>query len=87
MLVVDPKERATLSEILNHPWMTKGFNSAPENFLPQREPLQLPLDPLVIEKMQGFPIGGGRVRLSWGRSQCECDPGLQFLVPKSLSFH
>lgn len=25
---------------------------------------------MAIEKMQGFPIGGGRVRLSWGRSQC-----------------
>ncbi|KAG8905264.1 RRM protein [Tulasnella sp. 403] len=24
---------------------------------------------MAIEKMQGFPIGGGRVRLSWGRSQ------------------
>lgn len=57
MLVVDPKDRATLSEILNHPWMTKGFNAAPENFVPQREPLQLPLDPLVIEKMQGFDFG------------------------------
>lgn len=57
MLVVDPKDRATLHEILNHPWMTKGFNAAPENFLPQREPLQLPLDPSVVEKMQGFDFG------------------------------
>jgi serine/threonine protein kinase KIN1/2 len=57
MLVVDPRERASLSEIMNHPWMTKGFNSPPENFLPQREPLQLPLDPQVIEKMQGFDFG------------------------------
>ena len=57
MLVVDPKERATLQEIMNHPWMTKGFNAAPENFLPQREPLQLPLDPQVVEKMQGFDFG------------------------------
>ncbi|KAF9642565.1 hypothetical protein BDM02DRAFT_3133000 [Thelephora ganbajun] len=24
----------------------------------------------VIEKMRGFPVGGGRVRLSWGHSQC-----------------
>ncbi|PWN47022.1 RNA-binding domain-containing protein, partial [Violaceomyces palustris] len=23
----------------------------------------------AIERMQGFPIGGGRIRLSWGRSQ------------------
>ncbi len=26
----------------------------------------------AIEKMQGFPIGGSRIRLSWGRSQCGC---------------
>ena len=24
----------------------------------------------AIEQMQGFPIGGSRIRLSWGRSQC-----------------
>ena len=57
MLVTDPKQRASLSEILNHPWITKGFNSPPENYLPAREPLQLPLDPQIIEKMHGFDFG------------------------------
>ena len=57
MLVTDPKQRAGLSEILNHPWITKGFNSPPENYLPAREPLQLPLDPQIIEKMHGFDFG------------------------------
>ncbi|KAJ5682232.1 hypothetical protein N7462_005397 [Penicillium macrosclerotiorum] len=57
MLVTDPKQRASLSEIMNHPWMNKGFTSPPENFLPQREPLQLPLDQEVIEKMTGFDFG------------------------------
>ena len=57
MLVVDPKDRATLQEIMNHPWMTKGYNSPPESYLPPRDPLQLPLDPQVIEKMTGFDFG------------------------------
>lgn len=57
MLVTDPKQRANLNEIMNHPWMTKGFNGPPENFLPPREPLQLPLDPDVIQKMTGFDFG------------------------------
>ena len=57
MLVTDPKHRATLSEIMNHPWMTKGFNTPPENYLPHREPLQLPLDDSVIDKMTGFDFG------------------------------
>ncbi|KAK5268025.1 Serine/threonine-protein kinase [Exophiala xenobiotica] len=57
MLVVDPKERASLQEIMNHPWMIKGFNGPPDNYLPNREPLSLPLDAEVIEKMQGFDFG------------------------------
>lgn len=57
MLVVDVKDRATLQEIMSHPWMTKGFNGPPENFLPQRDPVQLPLDSTVINKMQGFDFG------------------------------
>lgn len=57
MLVTDPKQRASLGEIMNHPWMNKSFSSPPENFLPQREPLQLPLDQEVIERMTGFDFG------------------------------
>jgi serine/threonine protein kinase KIN1/2 len=57
MLVTDPKQRASLQEIMNHPWMIKGFGSPPENYLPAREPLQLPLDPTVIHAMTGFDFG------------------------------
>ncbi|KAF2145606.1 uncharacterized protein K452DRAFT_305596 [Aplosporella prunicola CBS 121167] len=57
MLVTDPRQRASLAEIMVHPWITKGFNGPPENFLPHREPLQLPLDPQIIEKMTGFDFG------------------------------
>lgn len=32
----------------------------------------------AIEKMQGFPIGGSRIRLSWGRSQCKL---VKFFLP------
>jgi hypothetical protein len=57
MLVTDPKQRASLAEIMSHPWMNKGFSAPPENYLPHREPLQLPLDQEVIEKMTGFDFG------------------------------
>ncbi|PTU22606.1 hypothetical protein P175DRAFT_0507427 [Aspergillus ochraceoroseus IBT 24754] len=57
MLVTDPKQRASLAEIMNHPWMNKGFSGPPDNHLPTREPLQLPLDPNVVEKMTGFDFG------------------------------
>lgn len=61
MLVTDPKQRASLQEIMNHPWMIKGFGSPPENYLPHREPLQLPLDPDVVTAMIGFDFGAADV--------------------------
>lgn len=57
MLQTDASQRLTLTEIMNHPWLTKGFNSPPENYLPHREPLQLPLDMEIVEKMTGFDFG------------------------------
>jgi hypothetical protein len=57
MLVTDPRQRATLQEIMNHNWMIKGFGTPPENYLPLREPLQLPLDPSVVQAMTGFDFG------------------------------
>jgi hypothetical protein len=57
MLTTNPSDRATLQEIMTHPWMVKGFNGPPETYLPYRKPLHLPLDPAVIEKMTGFDFG------------------------------
>ncbi|KAK4634932.1 Protein kinase [Fulvia fulva] len=57
MLNTNPSDRATLQEIMSHPWMTKGFSAPPENHLPARKPLQLPLDPAVVDKMTGFDFG------------------------------
>ncbi|KAL7266428.1 Serine/threonine-protein kinase [Rhizina undulata] len=57
MLVTDPRSRASLQEILTHPWLLKGFSAQPENYLPHREPLTLPLDPEVVRGMTGFEFG------------------------------
>lgn len=57
MLVTDPRQRATMFEVMNHPWLTKGYGGPPENYLPHREPITLPLDPEVISAMTGFNFG------------------------------
>ncbi|PNY23110.1 Protein kinase kin1 [Tolypocladium capitatum] len=57
MLVTDPKQRATMQEVMSHPWMTKGFNGPPDNYLPAREPLSQPFNPEVVHAMQGFNFG------------------------------
>lgn len=46
-----------MHEIMNHPWINKGFSGPPETYLPTRKPLQLPLDPEIIAKMTGFDFG------------------------------
>ena len=57
MLVTDPKQRIALADVMIHPWMVKGYNGPPESHLAPREPLQLPLDPAVVNKMHGFDFG------------------------------
>lgn len=57
MLVTDPRMRATMHEVMNHPWMLKGYNGPPENYLPRRDPITLPLEPEVITAMTGFNFG------------------------------
>ncbi|KAI1141285.1 hypothetical protein F5Y05DRAFT_371927 [Hypoxylon sp. FL0543] len=57
MLVTDPRQRATMHEVMNHPWMIKGYGGPPDNYLPAREPLTLPLEPEVINAMTGFNFG------------------------------
>lgn len=58
MLNTNPQERATLAEVLSHPWMTKGFEGRPDSHLIHREPLradEIEMD--VINRMQGFTFG------------------------------
>lgn len=57
MLVTNPSHRATVSEIVMHPWMNKGYDAPVNNYLPSRTPLNLPLDMEVIKAMTGFEFG------------------------------
>lgn len=42
---------------MSHPWMLKGYSGPPENYLPRRDPITLPLDQDVINAMTGFNFG------------------------------
>ena len=58
MLVTNPSARAPLSEVLNHPWMVRGYHGAPDSHLVHREPLRADeLDRNVIKGMKGFEFG------------------------------
>ena len=53
---MDASKRATLTEIAQHLWITKGDGPI-ENYFPTRLPLTLPLDDDVIRGMNGFEFG------------------------------
>jgi hypothetical protein len=58
MLVTNPLMRAPVADLLNHPWMTRGFNGPPDPHLLRREPLRADeLDRQVIRGMTGFEFG------------------------------
>ncbi|BGP36933.1 Serine/threonine-protein kinase [Rhodotorula kratochvilovae] len=58
MLVTVPAQRATLTEVLNHPWILKGFTTAPAAHIPTRVPLRFgELDDEVVRGMTGFEFG------------------------------
>ncbi|KAK9721796.1 Serine/threonine-protein kinase [Basidiobolus ranarum] len=57
MLVTNPLERASMSEIIHHPWMNIGYEAPVDNYLPHRQPLTSSLDPNVIRRMTGFEFG------------------------------
>ncbi|KIJ13649.1 hypothetical protein PAXINDRAFT_100605 [Paxillus involutus ATCC 200175] len=58
MLVTNPAARASLSEVLEHPWMVRGSSGPPDSHLVHREPLRADeLDRHVIRGMKGFEFG------------------------------
>ncbi|KAI8061841.1 kinase-like domain-containing protein, partial [Gilbertella persicaria] len=57
MIVTDATRRASMSEVIVHPWINKGYDKLVENYLVKRKPLRLPVDNKVIEGMKGFEFG------------------------------
>ncbi|KAJ9107625.1 hypothetical protein QFC21_001085 [Naganishia friedmannii] len=58
MLVTDPAQRATMTEVLASTWLNKGYEIQPETHLVPREPLRVDeLDSEVIRGMAGFEFG------------------------------
>ncbi|KAF9530809.1 hypothetical protein CPB83DRAFT_850357 [Crepidotus variabilis] len=58
MLVTNPAQRATLAEVMSHPWMVRGFMGPPAIHMVHREPLRPEeLDRQVIKNMKGFEFG------------------------------
>ena len=55
LLVVDPKQRAPIDEVKSHAWILALGTHSPENFVPPRVDLTLPVDMSIVSRMKGFP--------------------------------
>ncbi|KAJ3110371.1 MAP/microtubule affinity-regulating kinase 3 [Phlyctochytrium bullatum] len=56
LITVDPKKRATLQEVLLHPWVNEGHKHPPYNYLPIR-PTSLPINQLsrdLVSRLNAF---------------------------------
>ncbi|KAJ3360746.1 hypothetical protein HDU91_004363 [Kappamyces sp. JEL0680] len=47
LITVDPKKRATLKEVLQHPWVNEGYDSPPQSYIPKRVAIH---DPAALSK-------------------------------------
>lgn len=57
MLVVDPKKRASLKQVINHQWMQKGYDCIVPSYIPHRVPMTLEmLDSTVIKEMHRLEL-------------------------------
>lgn len=56
LITVDPKKRATLREVLLHPWVNEGYDSPPNNHLPHRAYMSdtAQLDDNIVNRLMAF---------------------------------
>ncbi|KAJ3163787.1 serine/threonine-protein kinase KIN2 [Geranomyces variabilis] len=57
LLVTAPHRRATMAELKQHAWVVEGYEGPPQNYMPPREPLTMPLDMEVVNRIRGFDFG------------------------------
>lgn len=52
MLVVDPLKRANLKQVVEHPWLNRGYDAPPSSYVPNRAPLTPEtIDSTVLKEM------------------------------------
>ncbi|KAJ3398461.1 MAP microtubule affinity-regulating kinase 1 [Chytriomyces hyalinus] len=73
LIQVDPRHRATMSEVLAHPWVNDGYDSHPPNYLPVRPRLNGPheLSQDIIKRLTAFGYLEDDIRQAFSPQACD----------------
>ncbi|KAI8832564.1 kinase-like domain-containing protein [Chytriomyces cf. hyalinus JEL632] len=73
LVQVDPRHRATMSEVLAHPWVNDGYDSHPPNYLPVRARLNGPheLSQDIIKRLTAFGYLEDDIRQAFSPQACD----------------
>ncbi|KAJ3410388.1 MAP/microtubule affinity-regulating kinase 3 [Chytridiales sp. JEL 0842] len=79
LITVDPKKRATLSEVLAHPWVNEGYGAPPPNYLPPRPHITHPslLSREIVSRLMAFGYKPEEIEKAFGegaKDEEEPDP-------------
>ncbi|GAM19901.1 hypothetical protein SAMD00019534_030760 [Acytostelium subglobosum LB1] len=85
MIRVNPKERATIEELKNHPWTNMEYNEPPQSYLPIREPVYEIKEELLAQLMSlGFSNTQETRDLILGNVQCRLTCIYHLLLDKQV---
>ena len=73
---MDPKKRATLKEVLEHPWVNEGYSTPPPNYLPEREHITNPalLSKEIVNRLLAFGYKMDEINKSFQSDGNENEP-------------
>ncbi|KAJ3232135.1 MAP/microtubule affinity-regulating kinase 3 [Chytriomyces hyalinus] len=73
LIQVDPRHRATMAEVLAHPWVNDGYDSHPPNYLPVRARLNGPheLSQDIIKRLTAFGYLEDDIRQAFSPQACD----------------
>lgn len=85
MLTVDPKKRATIADIKNHPWTNLGYDHSPVNHVPIRPTCVLDPHPESISMLVSFGFNECDIRRALARADLGLHPltSLFFLIDEA----
>jgi MAP/microtubule affinity-regulating kinase len=75
LITVDPSKRATLAEVMSHPWVNDGYDCIPDSYVPDRPELATEeLLPDLVRRLEIFGYSKAEIHEAFSRSMDQSKP-------------